>query len=91
MLKKLKSVNPTARWWIKGDGTGLWQSLAGEWSGDVDLNNGKLQHQYAKYQATLTWIDRIGLHSSDLSRIRKNLEKALATISSDIDFISSGT
>ena len=44
MLEKLVSINPTARWWIKGDGTdvikGLWQSVTGEWSGDVDLNDG---------------------------------------------------
>ena len=95
MLKKLVSVNPTARWWIKGDGTdvvkGLWQSVVGEWSGDVDLNDGKLQHQYAEFQATLTWIDKIGLDTSDISLIRKDLEKALATISSDIDFISTST
>ena len=43
MLEKLVSVNPTARWWIKGDGTdvikGLWQSVSGEWSGDVDFND----------------------------------------------------
>jgi len=95
MLKKLKSVNPTARWWIKGDGTdvvkGLWQSVGGEWSGDVDLNDGKLQLQYAEYQATVTWIDKIGLDTTDLSHIKRDLEKALTIISSDIDFISTGT
>jgi len=27
---------------------------SGEWSGDADLNDGKLQHQYAKYLNTFT-------------------------------------
>ena len=52
VLKKLVSINPTARWWIKGDGTdvvkGLWQSVSGEWASDVDLNDGKLQHLYGE-------------------------------------------
>jgi len=46
VLEELVSLNPNARWWIKGDGTdvikGLWQSSTGEWSGDADLYDGKL-------------------------------------------------
>ena len=48
-LDELVSLNPNAQWWIKGDGTdivkGLCQSVSGQWSGDVDLDDGKLQHQ----------------------------------------------
>ena len=37
---------PDVYWWLKGDGTdvvkGLWQSMSGEWAGDVDINDGKL-------------------------------------------------
>jgi len=94
VLEKLVSVNPTARWWIKGDGTdvikGLWQSVTGEWSGDVDLNDGKLQQLYTEFKATLGWIDKIGLDTSDISLIRKDLENALTRISLEINFISNG-
>jgi len=54
VLAKLNAVNPTAKWWVKGDGTdvvkGLWQSVSGEWGGDVDLNDGKLQQAYSDLQ-----------------------------------------
>ena len=40
VLEKLTNMNPDVHWWLKGDGIdivkGLWQSAAGEWSGDVD-------------------------------------------------------
>jgi len=62
--------------------------MSGEWSDDVELNDGKLQHLYAKFQATLAWIDKMGLDFSDISHTKKDLEKALAIISSDINFIS---
>ena len=58
LLQKLASLNPGARWWIKGDGTDvvkdLWLSVSGEWLGDVDLNDRKLQHLYTSFQDTLT-------------------------------------
>ena len=94
VLQKLASLNPGARWWIKGDGTdvvkGLWLSVSGEWSGDVDLNDGKLQHLYTSFRDTLTWISKIGLDTSDIAYIKKDIEKALAIISSDLNFISIG-
>jgi len=46
VLEELVSLNPNARWWIKEDIIkGLWQSSTGEWSGDADLNDGKLNQQ----------------------------------------------
>ena len=62
--------------------------MSGEWSGD--MNDGKLQHLYTSFQDTLTWISEIGLDTSDISYIKKDLEKALATVSSDLNFISTG-
>jgi len=54
VLEELASVNPATRWWIKEDGTdlvkGLWQSVSGEWGGDVD---GKPQHLYNEFQDIL--------------------------------------
>ena len=64
--------------------------MTGEWSGNVDLNDGKLQQLYTEFKATLGWIDKIGLDTSDISLIRKDLENALARISLEINFISNG-
>ena len=54
MLQKLLAVNPNAKWWIKEDGTdvvkGLWELVSGQWSGDVDLNDGKFNKLYKSHQ-----------------------------------------
>ena len=53
-MAMLNKLNVNSRWWIKGDGTdvskGLWESVSGEWAGDVDLNDGKLQQAYEQHQ-----------------------------------------
>ena len=40
-------------WWIKGDAcdvvSGLGESVKGEWSGNIDLNDGKLKSLYDQY------------------------------------------
>lgn len=57
--------NPGAWWWIKGDGVdvvkGLWESTLGEWSGDADLNDGKLAGMYASYKQRLSTASQLGL------------------------------
>ena len=49
---------------IKGDAvdlvTGLGESTTGEWSGDIDLDNGQLQQLFKEYQR-LNMIRSIGL------------------------------
>ena len=54
MLEGAKRRNPNAMWWVKADGCdlvqGLKQSTRLIWSGDVDLDNGKLQEQYCQYR-----------------------------------------
>ncbi len=46
---------PDTSWWIKGDAVdlveGLGESVRGEWSGDVDLHDGKLQQLFQQYQS----------------------------------------
>jgi len=70
VLEKLASVNPATRrrWYcvVKG----LWQSVSGEWGGDVDLNDGKPQHLYKEFQDTLAWINNIGLNNSGIIPIK---------------------
>ena len=56
MLHKAMESDHNTRWWIKGDGVdvvrGLCESVKGKWkwSGDVDLNDGKLCNLYQAYQ-----------------------------------------
>ena len=76
MLKKLATVNPNARWWIKGDGTdvvkGLWESVSGEWSGDIDLNDGKLSQLYKEFQNRLAWVKCIGIGNIATEKIKEH-------------------
>ena len=61
----LDSANPNATWWIKGDACdlvpGLFESVDIKWSGDVDLNDGKLQQAYRAYKSKLEFVSEIGL------------------------------
>ena len=56
---------PNSTWWIKGDATdvteGLRESVQLQWSGDVDLNDGHIQHQYDMYQQRLKTCETFGL------------------------------
>ena len=94
MLKKLAAVNPNARWYIKGDGTdvvkGLWESVSGEWSGDMDLNDGKLSQLYKESQDRLAWVKCIGIGNITTEQIKEQLTKALEDNSGDLAFVTSG-
>ena len=45
---------------------GLWESVSGEWAGDVDLNDGKLRQMYEQYKEKIIWVKKIGLQSNDI-------------------------
>ena len=94
MLQKLSAGNPNAKWWIKGDGTdvvkGLWESVSGQWSGDVDLNDGRLNDLYKNHRDRIAWVKRIGLNNSTLNQIKTDLAKALDDNSTDLTFVTSG-
>jgi len=46
VIERAATLSPNTWWWIKGDGVdvvkGLWESVKGQWAGDVDLNDGEL-------------------------------------------------
>ena len=94
MLRKLAALNPDAHWWIKGDGTdvvkGLWESVSGQWAGDVDLNDGKVKQLYKEFQDRITWVKRMGLDRATIEQIQEDLEKALELTSADIAFVTTG-
>lgn len=88
-------ANPGTYWWIKGDGCdvvpGLGESVAGEWSGDVDLNTGDLQHCYEQYKSKLAFISGIGLGSrQERATVKDDLTTIYTQLRSDKDFISKG-
>ena len=93
MLEELVSLSPDARWWIKGDGTdvvkGLWQSASGEWSGDADLNDGKLYQQFKIFCERKERMNSIGMQES-MEAIRTELTAIVGTVKDDLHFISSG-
>ena len=39
--------------------SGLGESVSGEWSGDIDLNDGKLKEMYMAYRKRLDFINNI--------------------------------
>lgn len=93
-MAMLKKLNVHSQWWIKGDGTdvlkGLWESVSGEWAGDVDLNDGKLQQAFEQHQDRIKWVKSIGLQSQGTERIKQDLMKAQEIVSTEIAFVSNG-
>lgn len=91
---------PGSSWWIKGDAcdvvSGLGESVKGVWTGDVDLNDGKLQLLYKKYTDRKGSILALGLPDpsdrpsvmDDLSREKKCLEEDLSFITSSMYALS---
>ena len=75
MLEEGKRVHPNAQWWIKADGCDLvevlGESVDGDWSGDVDLNDGEVARQHSEYTDRLSHIEDL---CKDLTmNVRMNL------------------
>ena len=79
---------------MEGDGTdvvkGLWESVSGEWSGDVDLDDGKLNQLYKEFNDRLAWVKFIGIGNISPEHIKEQLTKALEDNSADLAFVTSG-
>jgi len=84
---------PDVYWWLKGDSRdvlkGLWQSMSGEWAGDVDINDGKLQQHYTDYNCRMEELKNIGVGKS-IEEIQSILNQEIITISADLSFVSNG-
>ena len=86
VLKEAKRVHPDSWWWIKADGcdivSGLKESVKMEWSGDVDLNDGRVQELHKEYKKCLQFVDSVGVGMrrarrimiSDLHHLQEKLE-----------------
>ena len=89
------STDNTCWWWIKGDGCdvvkGICESTKGEWSGDVDLNDGSLQRLYQQFRGRLQWTEGIGLQQrSNRDTIKSDLNVAMQHSLNDMEFIQAG-
>lgn len=77
---------------MKADGcdivSGLAESTRGIWSGDVNLNDGNLEHNYQTYKDRLTSIQKLQLNSSDRTGLSAQLEYFNAQVKEDLEFSS---
>jgi len=91
VLDEAKRAHPNAWWWIKADGadllSGLGESVRGEWSGDVDLNDGSTQQLYTNYRQQLDFLDGISIKVDDCN-LKQDVEMLKLQTVKDIDFIS---
>jgi hypothetical protein len=94
-LKSLHEAYPNGRWWLKADGTdiqeGLRESMRNEWSGDVDLGDGKLGGKYSKYLEYLKLVRNIGLNDGASSNnVKEDLKKVCSKLSIENEFLTNG-
>ena len=62
--------------------SGLGESVSGEWSGDIDLNDGKLKQMYMAYRKRLDFISSINGEEEDIQLLRQQIVQ-------DVDFVTS--
>lgn len=90
VLDEAGRVHPNSWWWIKADGcdivSGLSESVSGEWSGDVNLNEGVLDTLYKEYKERLEWVMSIGLRNGK-DNLEEDLDLIWHQITDDIKFI----
>jgi hypothetical protein len=94
-LKFLHNAYPNGRWWLKADGTdiqeGLRESMRNEWSGDVDLGDGKLGIKYSKYLEYLKLVSNIGLKDrASSNNIKEDLQQMCSKLSTESEFLTNG-
>ena len=94
-MKFFHENHPYGRWWLKTDGTdiqeGLRESVRNEWSGDVDLGDGKLQDKYLKYVEYIKFVNSIGMKDRTSSdTIKKDLQNQCSKLSMENEFLVNG-
>lgn len=92
VLDEAARIHPNTWWWIKADGadlvSGLGESVAGVWSGDVDLANDALIKTRESHQKRIDFIGEIGKNRQDLLEIADDLSVTEQAIVLDTDFVS---
>ena len=87
-------VLPHVHWWIKADGvdvvSGLGDSCGGQWSGDVDLNDGSVRELFDKYTQRCEFIAEIGLVRTEIYQIEQDLMQVEAHLKDDLGYLCDG-
>ncbi|KAJ7371635.1 hypothetical protein OS493_024314 [Desmophyllum pertusum] len=92
-LKHLKEAHPEGRFWLKTDACDvksvLQQSVRGEWNGDCDLGDGKLQSITREYEDREASLD---VHGMDRDRgvIEQRIRSASDALVQDVVFLTEG-
>lgn len=90
VLDEAARVHPNSWWWIKADGCdivrGLGESISGEWSGDVNLDEGALESFYNEYRRRLEWVRCVGLEERK-DDLESDLDIMKHEITDDVKFI----
>ena len=94
ILDEAANLIPNANWWIKADGvdivTGLGESVGGKWTGDVDLNDGKIQQMYTTYSHRLGLVSELGLARRECHEVEENLLETEEAHKDDLSFLCDG-
>lgn len=95
VLEEAKKVHPEAQFWLKADGCDLIEALGesvdGNWSGDVDLDDGEVSEQHSKYTHRLSQLDRLCKDitlDSNREKSSAELKNELSQLHKDLEFIS---
>ena len=84
---------PNAAWWLKADGVdvlpGLGESVRKEWSGDIDLGDGRVQCMHDAYMKRLKFVKQFGLTCS-MEQSKEDLMHFELEVQEDLTFLSSG-
>lgn len=94
VLDEAVRVHPNSWWWIKADGcdivSGIGESVSGQWSGDVNMDQEALQTSYQNYQEKLDFVKNIGLgQRKDDKTIHTDLRSIEYQTVEDVKFITS--
>lgn len=94
VLQEAVKAHPDEWWWLKADGCdivgGLKESVDHKWSGDVDLNDGKLAILHSEYMARRKFITGVGVDERrERLALLSDLQKIKTDLKDDITFFSS--
>ena len=65
--------------------------MRGEWSGDIDLNDGKLSNLYQNFKDRMKAASEIGLKENGTQQaIESDLTSSLRQLDDDVIFLNSG-
>ena len=84
-----------ARWWLKADScdltAGLFKSVREKWSGDVDINDGKVAELHQLYQSRQKFCEFLGLKEPQIYVKAQVQEMRATSTTDDVEYFFSVT